>query len=666
MALLDFFSIRQKILMLLIFLISAVCYLAISPHLNTYQYNQISRQIEIAQQQKIITENFISHFFFVQQQAEINSLPPDNSHLNQIKTVFKTNVKAQLFGGKAYRDIKMQESMELSTIENETIRAEIENSDKLWVELQLVMQTLQLDKMTLEKLSITQHLADKLQQTLTSISTSLSLSLEQQTQQNLQVLKISWLIIVVIGSLFSWLIAKNITQPLNNVAQATSRIRLGDLQSYPDDNRHRDELGTLLYEADEMRLTLGKLISEIQQHNKQIIHSVAHLNGLFSEINTAYISQYNQHAYIEKQVNNLQENNQHNLHKITQYLSLDREKKQVIDGVKKSIEGAITGLNSSLNCHALSLENMTNLQKDTSQLFLLLSDLKKIVDKTEALAKKATIDAAGSIHHSDQFTLVANQITSQSKKTSESIPKISALLVRLSEQVNYLPTSIEQSIAQIEMQKVQLAASSHSLSSMKAQIVQQQNENNDMQELNKLQGLQIDALREVLDNALQLIKDNNNKTETNSLFLKDLYKISLQLDALSNNFKIDKIDKKFRKGNDNRRYPRINNQIEVSLQQEDHILHGLTEDISLSGLKMKSLQSLPLKKSVPVLFSLKIPKSSTQETESVVSMLANIIHYKQQGNTYYYSLRYHSTSPKEKEKIQQIFEYFNKTSEFRL
>jgi len=653
--------------MLLLFLLSAVSYVAISTLLNTHQDNKISSQIEIAQQQIIITENFLNTFFFFQQQADISGFPPDNSRLNQIRAVFKTNVKAQLFGGKAYRDLTMQESRDLSVIENETIRAEIKKGDSIWADLQVAIKSLRIDQITLEKLAITQHLADKLQQTLTNISTLLSSSLIQQTQQNLQILKISWLIIIVIGALFSWLIAKNITQPLNSVAQTTSRIRLGDFQSYPDgDNTHRDELGTLLYEADEMRLTLGKLISEIQHHDKQIIHSSSHLNGLFSEMNKIYLSQFNQHTYIEKQVNNLQQNNQQNVHEITQYLSLNKVKKQVIDTTTKGIQAAITGLKSSLNCHSVCIENMTNLQKDASQLFLLLSDLKTVVDKTEALAKKATIDAAGSVHHSDQFTLVANQITSQSKKTGANITQISALLTRLSEQVNYLPTSIEQSTTQIKMLEAQLTTSSHSLSSLRETIAKQQDKTKEMKELNKLQGLQIDALREALDNALQLIKENNNKTETNSLFIKDLHKISLQLGALSNNFKTDKSHKKFRKGNEKRVYPRINNQIEISLQQEDYILHGLTEDISLSGLQMKSLQSFQFKKSVPVLFSLKIPKNSSQETEQEVSMLAHIIHCKQQDNTFYYSLRYHSVSKKEQIKIQQVFDYFDKTSEFEL
>ncbi|GLS89855.1 hypothetical protein GCM10007916_09220 [Psychromonas marina] len=639
MKLLHLFSIKQKLTIIFLFLLTAVSYLAISTIQNTQQHNKNIIQIDVVQQQRVVVKNYLSLFLLNSQQTIMSGEEADKSELKQSQFIFNKNSKALLTGGEAYRELETDNSINLDPIMDLEARDAIQISQKLWVELQIALQTLHTDSATIEQLSIVHHLADSLHKTLTEIINTLSKDSLHEAEKNRLILQISWFVIVLMGSIFSWLIAKNITNPLNNAAQAASRMRLGDLQSYPDQNNHRDELGTLIYEADEMRHTLGKLILEIQQHNKQIVYSSAHLSELFADMKKTHLLQHNQHEKLEMQSNRLQQKN----HEYSQLLALHQQsnqlKKQFIDSATKSIQVAITDLKSTHNSHTVCIDNMNNLQKTAEQLYLLLSNLEQVTLETEGLA---------------------------SKNTTDMIKQMSPLLTLLKEQVNYLPIPLHQAEMQVTNLQLQLSSSTQLLASLNTTDSKIQETSIDLEAHNKQQGLQINILSKALDNALQLLKETNTKIVTNQLFAQDLHTTAMQLDKLTADFKTDKKVKRARRGNDKRLHPRINNQLEISLQQQDKVLHGLTQDISLSGLQMKSLQPIQFDHTEPVNFSIILPNNSIQMEYITITLLADIVHYKQQQHNFLYRLSFHSLDLKDQAKIQQIFDYFDKSSEFKM
>ncbi|WP_022942417.1 methyl-accepting chemotaxis protein [Psychromonas hadalis] len=275
---LDFFSIRQKLAMLLILLLSAVSYLTINSINESHQQQQHNIKIAISQQQQLIVAQFTNAFFFARQQVNITSESPNRSAIKKNQFLFEQNVKAMLYGGKIHLDLTLKKSIYITSINQIDIRKNLQESQRLWKKLQIINQAIPLRAVKREPLDIFYHVNDKLQEQLTQLVTLLTLQRDSYAQQHLLTLQISWFLVVIISALFTWLIARNITQPLDNIAKASSRMRLGDLQSYPMDNDHRDELGTVIYQADEMRLVLSELMQTFQQDNKQIMHSSKQIN----------------------------------------------------------------------------------------------------------------------------------------------------------------------------------------------------------------------------------------------------------------------------------------------------------------------------------------------------------------------------------------------------
>lgn len=659
MKLLDFFSITQKLAILLLFLLSAVSYLVITTMQNSEQQQTINIKIEVAKQQNLIAQRFINALLLSQYQARLSASTPDKSALNKSEFLFTKNANALLSGGYAYRDIEMSNSTKLSPTLDLDIKSDLVESQKLWAELQTASQLLRLQPVTKEQLSIVNHLQDKLQNTLNKISNALSHKRQAEAQQKRLILQLSWLFIFIVGVLFSWSIAKNITQPLNSASKISSRIRFGDLQSYPDSNNHRDELGTLLYQTDEMRLKFSETILEIQQHNKQIVHSSEHLNDLFEQMSHLHLLQVNQHRYTEKKLHKLQQQHHQSSQLITQQRAVGLIKQKIIDSSQQGVQTTISGVDNIQSSFILYIENITHLQQDAAQLFLLLENLAQVTIKTEALAKKATIDAASTAKHSDQFTLVANQVTHHATKTADNIKQISPLLAQLKDKIDNLIGPIQQAEQQFSLLQEQLRVTQRALHSLKVDQDKQQSTTLLLEAFYNQQQSQIDALYTSLNNTLQLIEQSSDNTEENLLFMQELHKIAVQLDQLSSDFKTDKRAKKNRRSNDKRSYPRIKNQLKVSLQQGDNMLHGLTMELSLSGLKVKSLQPISFNATTALAVSLNIPDSLESMTQ-----MADLIHYEQQGDSFFYSIRFQPLNKKNQTKIQMIFDYFEKNCEF--
>lgn len=512
---LDFFTIKQKLAILLLFLLSAVSYLTFNTISNSDQQSKKNIEIEVAQQQKLLAQHFINSVFFAKQRREIDPEDLDNSRLNKNIFLFEANIKAMLKGGKAYPTMSVENSITLMPLDVE-LKHTLQQSNTIWKELQASQKTLTGQAVTMDQLFIFQHLADNLLDALTHITTALLQQQQQQLQQSQLIVQLSWLFIVVIGTLFYWLIATNIIQPLANITKAASRIRLGDLQTYPINNSHRDELGTLIYQSDEMRLTLSKLMQAIQRHNKQIVHSSAQLNELSEEMSAVHRLQYEQHTDIMQQLDDLQQHN-------TQYIEQLTEHYQHNHGAP---------LPDTLNAHT------------------------------------------------------------------------------------------------------------------------------------KQHQIQLTKLRDALQNALQLTIETNQKSDSKVLFIKDLNKISHHLYELSHEFKTDQKDNIIRRGNDKRLHPRISNQLKISLQQADLHLQGITQDISLSGMQIKSVQSVKFIPDKTVTFTINIPNRLGEKGEQCINLLGHVINEKQQGKFFYYRVSFHSINEKEHEKMQLIFDYFDERSEF--
>lgn len=662
---LNFFSIQQKLLMLLSFLLSTVSYLAISTMSVTNQHKKSNITIEIAQQQHLIVEKFVNAFFYARQQETIKGKRVDTSEIKKNQFLFEQNIKVMLYGGRTYLDLTMKNSIYLDAISNNHARAEVKISQTLWQNLQSASQNFPLQSATLEQLSIFHHLSNKLHKKLSTIVTNLTQHRDAIAQKERLILQLSWLSILILSSLFTWLIVQNITQPINNIAKIASRIRLGDLKSYPENNPHHDELGTLFYQTDEMRLVLSEMMLSIQQHNKQIVHSSMQATLLSDEISALHHLQYNKHSQLVMLIGNLQTQNLEQLKRLNQHADFNIINQKILDNDKNSLQLAVDNIKIIEQQNNQNSKNITFVKQYAEQLYDVLENIEGIAIKTEGLAKKATIDATHAGKRSEQFTLVANQVSHLSAKTANNITAVSPILKQFRGQLNLLSSSISKMDTHLSNSLKQCLHSTLHIESISEKMVLQQQHSLSLTRQNKQQALQIQNVHSALEKTFALIKESTEKIEASNLFVKDIKNISGKLEQLSYNFKLDDKEDRTRRGNDKRVRPRINNYLKVSLQQAKHTLQGVTQDLSLSGLQLKSMKSVAFNYHVPITISISLPTADMDSEIDTLNLQGNIVHFEQQDDINYYGLCFHPFNEQDQTMLQVIFDYFDKRSQFK-
>ncbi|MCP5076543.1 MAG: methyl-accepting chemotaxis protein, partial [Psychromonas sp.] len=323
---------------------------------------------------------------------------------------------------------------------------------------------------------------------------------------------------------------------------------------------------------------------------------------------------------------------------------------------------AIEDLQSS---HNLTINNINQLEKSAEQLLERLADIEDVATRTQDLARKTTTYIARSGKENDQFTLVANQVTHLATKTANNIAQISPLLKQFQTQINELSIPLKHNEQQLELSQQQLTHSNEIFETLKNELQKQQYSTTNIAKNDEQLSTKVLSMFASLKNSLNLIKESSEKSDANNLFIQDLSKISLQLEQLSDKYKLDDKESRARRGNDKRLYPRINNQLKVSLQQSDNRLQGLTQDLSLSGLQLKSMESVHFNHRTPVSFTITPPNINSENSGQPVELLGDVVYYEQIKDSYYYGVRFHPLSETDKRRLQQIFDYFEKKSEFK-
>ena len=661
MRLMELFSIKQKLAILFLFLTCAVSFLAFNAHYYAQQNNKNNLEIEIVQQQKLLIEKFINAIAFITQQANATDLKTDYSKLTHYQLMFDKNLSALTLGGEIYHDLDSKMSVNLMPDFDDYVKIELKKSEKVWDDLQTFSQILQQTPLTINQLSTVQLLTNNLQNMLSNITTTLIEKQSNTTKINELVLYLSCAFILILACFLLRSIAKTITQPLENLSNTASRIGSGDLQSYLENNKQPNELQSLTNAVDATRIAQNNLIIKIQEHSKQLHLSSSQLDKFFNEMNGTQQLQFNQISNVESQLDNLQKNTELGVQLLSQYEEFNIATDTIITNIEQNINKSVNSLEEINNNYIICNENINNLQQNAISLNSALTSFEILKADEQQLPSKIALTANQS---NKDISSTNVHVLSTSKHISSKIKQITPIFKRLQSQVDYLPTPLKHIEVQVHNLQHQLIGLTELFNSLQHEVDIQNEKSAQFKKQNKQQETQISLLHKTVESALILISENQNRSKVNSLFIEELEKTSQRLNDLSADFVTEKVDAELLRNDDKRLYPRISQQIKVSLQQADKSLEGITQDISLSGLQMKSLQSVVFSQDRPVTFSIVLPSPQPQKNNQVATLFCDIVHFERIDDVFYYRISFHSVSQDSKTKIQQIFDYFDKTSEF--
>ncbi len=182
-------------------------------------------------------------------------------------------------------------------------------------------------------------------------------------------------------------------------------------------------------------------------------------------------------------------------------------------------------------------------------------------------------------------------------------------------------------------------------------------------DLNTEQSQQLSSLQSELNQLFSVLTVSAEKASSTSLVASDLHVISDKLEKLLNEFITDAVVEAIKDSSEKRQYPRIHNQIKVTLMQNEKNIEGLSQDISMSGLQIKCLQPLD-KSNAPVQVSLFIPQQQLADKVESFDIPSNIMRVEKKSDGYYYGVSFAQLTFKQQKKLEDIFNYFAKPAHF--
>ena len=661
-------SVSQKLLTLTLLFLVVVTLMIVDTVTTLNTQKSDGAVINIAGRQRMLTQKFTKEFFLALQQAQHQAAGGglqaiDLGRMTQTGRLFEDSLKALKSGGTTYLDLQMNKPVVLPAPENPQIVAKLNEVETLWQQLQSEIERVGTADYDPAQLTALNDLSIQVLATMNQAVGMFAGDSDSKVQTMLDHQTWIWLFAVVASSLTAWIIARNITTPLDQVIRASARIAEGDLKTYASQQSSRDELGTLMTQVNNMRSVLSGIIHTVQQNSKQMTHSSFRIATISKEISAISAQEQQGSERVLAATDSLQEMAGRVNEQVLRTNDTAAQTQAIADQGVTVVEQSIAELTSAVDIVNTTAERMGSVKDATDQIHVIIESINNIAAQTNLLALNAAIEAARAGEHGRGFAVVADEVRSLASRTADSTTEITTLIETLTTQVDGSVRSMQQVTEQVHHSQEQSQQTLEAFDAMTQGI----NRNNDnvsqIASLNQQQVEQLGSLQSELSQLFEILATSAEKAGSTSLVAGDLHEISDTLEQLLNEFATDTVAEQPREANEKRAYPRINNQLKVVLQQGEHTVEGLTQDLSMTGLQMRCLQPLQLDPKQPLSAILDIPEQHRRGGLTTLTIPCRLIHQGQLKNGHHYGISFDDQEV-DQQQLASVFSYFAKASHF--
>ncbi len=238
-------------------------------------------------------------------------------------------------------------------------------------------------------------------------------AIQENRRTSRQFLVVLGLLSVIVGALFSWILARSVTVPLAQASHLARRVAEGDLTARVP-ARGKDEVGELLTSLELMQNNLADVVSQVRRGSESVSNAsteIAQGNSDLSARTEHQASALEQTAASMEELNSAVRNNADNAQKANQ-LALAASN-------VASQGGAVVGE---------VVETMKGINDASRKISDIISVIDSIAFQTNILALNAAVEAARAGEQGRGFAVVASEVRSLASRSAEAAKEIKGLI----------------------------------------------------------------------------------------------------------------------------------------------------------------------------------------------------------------------------------------------
>ncbi|PYF84689.1 methyl-accepting chemotaxis protein [Marinomonas alcarazii] len=348
-----------------------------------------------------------------------------------------------------------------------------------------------------------------------------------------------WVTIAAIfmGLFFAWFIRRMIVTPMNDVTLALESISAGNLtQSYSTERR--DELGKLYNDIGKMSLTLNKLISEVVSGVLNLSSTSEQLEVITKNSQSRMQSQRDETDQVATAINEMSATVAEVARNAETAASATTATDKIVDQGSAMVNQTATQISNL----AIELNNtsqtMETLKERSDNVGNVLEVIKAVAEQTNLLALNAAIEAARAGEAGRGFAVVADEVRGLASRTQDSAKEIEDLIHLLQsgaqESLDKIQTSRDLSINNAEQAKEVVAL----FASINMEMGHVQDMTQQIATAAEQQSHVSNEISSSVENVRQLADQTTEGAAESAMAVSNLKALSLELNALTQRFKI--------------------------------------------------------------------------------------------------------------------------------
>lgn len=255
--------------------------------------------------------------------------------------------------------------------------------------------------------------------------------IEDTYNEQLIIIAIEFVVYIILLILFSSLIAKNITKPLNKLTHAMTQTAANKDLTITLKSYGKDELSKIGVAFNAMNKDFCNVLFNINDNTNSLASQAEELSCVTKQINTGMSLQKQNINNIKGEVSDLSASAENVFKQTESSLTVAKQANTLtIEGLSHIEQNAKT-IQSVVSSVANAQLTVKALQVSSSQIGEVLDVIKQVAEQTNLLALNAAIEAARAGEQGRGFAVVADEVRTLAKRTQDSTANIETMIDKL-------------------------------------------------------------------------------------------------------------------------------------------------------------------------------------------------------------------------------------------